>query len=255
MVTHKNQHYVSQHYLRHFSHDDSGLYRYFLKDGTIRRSSIEKTCAHFWFYVGKEISADFEATLSKIEGTHAAIIQEILDTHSLNVVSPRNEDRKKSSLSFLFLCNFILLSATRTKLSKDEGEAAINLAFDLMKQNLPQSREAKELGLTQESIDRVKLRRDTANLEGMVAAMVGPATISDLAIVLLANETDRPFATSDAPVVFYNFLRIDDLSLLGWQCPGLIIFLPLSEKCALWLLLALTAAMQMIAGLLSHLAS
>ena len=133
------------------------------------------------------------------------------------------------------LCNFILLTATRTKLSKYEGEAAINLAFDLKKENLAQTREAKDLGISQESIDRLRLGRNTANLEGMLGAMVGAYLISDLAVVLLDNDTDRPFITSDVPVVFYNFLKIADLSLLGWQSPGLMIFVPLSEEYTLWL--------------------
>jgi hypothetical protein len=234
MTAHKNQHYVPQSYLRHFSQDGTGLYRYFLKDGVIKRSSIEKTCANFWFYAPKGTSADFEATLSGLETQHAAIIQEILDARSLNVVSSKNQE-ETSFTSFLLLCNFILLTETRTKLSKQEGEAAINLAFDLKKQNLAQSKEARELGITQESIDRLKLGRASANLESMLGAMVGAHTISDLGIALLVNKTDRPFITSDAPVVLYNFLKIDNLSMLGWQSPGLMMFVPLSEECALWL--------------------
>lgn len=235
MVTHRNQHYVPQSYLRHFSLDGVGVSRYLLKNGIIERSNIEKTCARFWFYAGKGASDDFEATLSELEAQHAEIMQEIHDTHSLMVVSPKNEDHKTSFANFLLLCNFVLLTATRTKLSKYEGEAAINLAFNLKKENLAQKKEVKELGISQESIDRLRLGRDTANLEGMLGAMVGAYLISDLAVVLLANETDRPLITSDVPVVFYNFLKIADLSMLGWQSPGLMIFVPLSEECTLWL--------------------
>jgi len=90
-------------------------------------------------------------------------------------------------------------------------------------------------GIKPEFIDKLKVSRDTANLEGMLGAMVGPPLISDLAVVMLINETKNPFITSDSPTIFYNFLNLEDQDLLGWQSPGLMIFMPLSEECALWL--------------------
>ena len=235
MTEYKNQHYIPQFYLRHFSSDGVGVYRYSLKNDITERSNIEKTCSSFWFYAPSSIASEIEGVLSPLEAQHAEIVQEILDTRSLGVVSPWSKDPKNSFLKHLHLCNFILLTSTRTKLAKSDAEAIANFVFDSMKPYLKQSEKVRAKGIKPEFIDKLKVSRDTANLEGMLGAMVGPPLISDLAVVMLINETKNPFITSDSPTIFYNFLNLEDQDLLGWQSPGLMIFMPLSEECALWL--------------------
>ena len=119
--------------------------------------------------------------------------------------------------------------------NKKEIHEIINLIFDIMKPGIAQSEEARARGITEEALDRFELRRDTANLESMEKALVDAPLISDLATRLLINETEKPFIASDSPTVFYNFLKLADLSMIGWQSPGLMLFLPLSEEIMLWL--------------------
>jgi hypothetical protein len=133
------------------------------------------------------------------------------------------------------LHNFILLTATRTNAAKKEGETTANIILDMIKPSLAQREEAKARGITQEAIDGCKLVLKTANHYSMRNAMVATPLISDLNMALLVNRTKRPFITSDSPVIFYNFLKFGDLSLVGWQSPGLIIFLPLNGEVTLWL--------------------
>jgi hypothetical protein len=236
MTEYKNQHYIPQFYLRHFSSDGVGVYRYSLKNDITERSNIEKTCSSFWFYAPSSIASEIESVLSPLEAQHAGIIQEILDTRSLGVVSPWSKDPQHSFEKYLRLCNFILLTSTRTKLAKSEAEAVANFVFDSMKPYLKQSEKVRARGITPGFIDGLRVSRDTANLEGMLGAMVGTPLISDLAVAVLINKTKNPFITSDSPTIFYNFLNLEDQDLLGWQSPGLMIFMPLSEECALWLL-------------------
>jgi hypothetical protein len=233
MAEHKKQHYVPKSYLRHFSQDGVGLERYSLSNETPVRSNIENTCVIFWFYAKGKESSEFEQMLSVGEAKHAEIIQEILDTRGLTVVSPNGPQDYLKNL--VCLHNFILLTATRTELAKNETEAAANALLDGLKPVLAQSKEAKARGITLQALDRVKLRRDTAGLEGMMSAMLGAPLISDLAITLLINESGKPFITSDSPVVFYNSLKLGDMIMSNWQAPGLMIFLPLDEEIALWL--------------------
>jgi len=235
MTEYKNQHYVPQFYLRHFSSDGVGVYRYSLKDDITARSNIEKTCSSFWFYAPSSIASEIEGVLSPLEAQHAGIIREILDTRSLTVISPWSKDPQNSFEKYLRLCNFILLTSTRTKLAKSEAEAIANFVFDSMKPYLKQSEKVRARGIAPESIDGLRVSRDTANLEGMLGAMVGTPLISDLAVAVLINKTKNPFITSDSPAIFYNFLNLEDQDLLGWQSPGLMIFMPLGEECALWL--------------------
>lgn len=161
-----------------------------------------------------------------METKHAAIIGEILKKHSFTATSP---------LDRYFLLNFILEMSARTKTAKKEVEAAANAALDLLKLSYAESEEAKEKGIKLENLSGLYVSRKTANVEGMLFAMVGPDLISDLVIVLLINKTNTPFITSDSPVVRYNFLKVKDLRMSDWHSPGLIIFLPLSEEITLCL--------------------
>jgi Protein of unknown function (DUF4238) len=234
MTQHKKQHYVPQFYLRHLSEDGVGLCRYSLADETLERSNIENTFQSFYFHGKGTVGLELEKAMSQLEAKHAPIIQEILDTRSVALISPK--DGQDYSQKRFLLDVFILLTSTRTKLAKKQTEAAANAVLDIRKPIWAQSKEAKAEGITLDALSRVKIRRDTAGLEGMVSAMIGPpSAISDLAVRLLINETDSPFITSDSPSVFYNFLRWGDMIMSGWQAPGLMIFLSLSDDAMLWL--------------------
>jgi len=230
MTQYKNQHFLPQFYLRRFSDDRVGLCRYSLSDEITERSNIERTCARFYFYAGSALAEEWETTFSRLEMKHAEIIQEILDQRNLSMFSAQGANPEDVLQDYLFLCNFILLTAARTELKKKELHEIANWAFDLMKEGIAQSEEAKTRGITKEDLDRLELRRDTANLESIENALLGPILISDLAPVLIINETDNPFITSDSPTILYNFLKLGDLGMLGWQSPGLMLLLPLSEE-------------------------
>jgi hypothetical protein len=233
MTEYKKQHYVPRSYLRHFSQDGVGVCRYSLAKETSERSNIDKTCASFYFYAKGKTRLEFEKAMSQLETKHAEIIQKILDMRNVAFILPKDAEDYFQNLWYLH--NFILLTATRTKLAKEETEEALNAVIDIMKPAFVQSEEAKAKGITREALNNVKLRRDTAGLEGMMHAIKGAAAISDLALTLLINETAKPFITSDSPTVLYNFLKLGDLSTVGWQAPGLMIFLPIDEEITLWL--------------------
>jgi len=137
--------------------------------------------------------------------------------------------REDSQTTRFLLDIFVLLTDRRTKLAKKETEIVANALFDGLKSVWAQSEEARNRGVTLADLRSYTLRRDTAGLEGIINALVPPSTISDLSIKLLINETDRPFITSDSPSIFFNFLRLKELSMRGWQAPGLMIFVPLSD--------------------------
>lgn len=64
---------------------------------------------------------------------------------------------------------------------------------------------------------------------------MGVELIADLYPVLIMNYSKVNFVTSDAPVVLYNYVKIKNHSLLGFQSPGLQIYCPLTEKVLLLL--------------------
>jgi hypothetical protein len=237
MPEHKKQHYVPRFYLRHWSEDGIGLYRYFLANETSERSNIENTCQSFYHHGKGEPGAELEKAISQLEAKQAPLLQEILDARNLAFipVSPLTSPKDSQAFQRWALDVFILLTDRRTKKAKKEIEELANALLDILKPILAQSDEAKARGITPEALRRVRVRRDTANLEGIVSALINPSAISDLAVKLLINETKKPFITSDSPTVFYNTLKLGDMIMTGWQAPGLMIFLPLNKEIALWL--------------------
>jgi len=61
----------------------------------------------------------------------------------------------------------------------------------------------------------------------MISSIFTPALIDDLAVGIIKNDTDMPFIISDSPVIRYYYFDRNS-RVVGLQCPGLIILLPLS---------------------------
>ena len=222
MITlYKNQHYLPQFYLRHFSKDKVGLIRYTIDDRKPERRNVDTTCALFYFYADKKDSATFEKMMSGLEDIYSAIVEKLLKIHDVSALTEKDH---------IYLCNFVLLTATRTESSKKESEMMANAFFNAMKPGLAREPEFIKQGLSKESLDEVHLVKDTANFDGMLIAMLGPYLIADLKIALLINRSKKPFIISDNPVVFYNFLKAGEMGMRGFQSPGLIILLPISEE-------------------------
>lgn len=227
MTEYRSQHYIPKFYLKNFSGDKKGLYRYSLENRTSKRSSLSKACTARDFYGKGQTGAEFEKAMSALESVHAEIIQKIIKERSLANITQEE---------FLYLCNFALLMRTRHKASKKQIELIANLVFDWMKPSLVKSEKAKELGLTLEEFQKFKLARSTANVEAMRVAINGAPLIADLAATLLINKTKRPFFTSDSPAIFANYMSVDRwTNMVGYLSRGLIIFLPLSEGITLCL--------------------
>ena len=227
MTEYRRQHYIPKFYLKNFSEDKKGLFRYSLENRTSERTNISKACAARDFYAKADAAAEFEKTMSALEAEHAKIVRKIVTERSLAVISDEE---------FLHLCNFVLLMKTRNKASKKEIEKMENLLLDWLKPSFAQSEEAKEKGITLEDLKKVRLVRDSANFEAMLIAMKGAPLIADLTATLLINKTKRPFITCDSPVLFTNYVTVDPRrGNVGYLSRGLMIFLPITEDITLWL--------------------
>ena len=95
MTEYRRQHYIPKFYLKNFSEDKRGLFRYSLENRNSERSNISKACAARDFYAKADAAAEFEKTMSALEAEHAKIVRKIVAERSLAVISAEQ---------FLLLC-------------------------------------------------------------------------------------------------------------------------------------------------------
>ena len=226
MAKYKKQHYVPQFYLRHFSDNDKIVYVYNINNKKAFPMNVKNICQKDYFYCD-DSELELEQNLGKIERKQARIIAEVI--RNLNISSISIEDK-------FYLHVFILMQCTRTKASKDLSESFIDTFFDAyIKSPMKESNYLADKGIKPESIDSLKMNVDRPHLMGMFLAMLGADLIRDLKMVLILNQTDRNFITSDAPLCLYNYIKPKNYGMLGFQSPGLLIFCPLNEKVLLLL--------------------
>ncbi len=211
MPENKKQHYVPQFYLRLFSKDRTNIYNYHLNSKKLSRMPIKDICQGSHFY---DNEGEYEKMLSGLEQLQSKIIKRIIENQSLDGI--QTEDYFKILL-------FLLLQQTRTKKTKITMDKIID---DLLNEFIiPFTNRTQE-----KDIGSVKVTVEKSQILAMAPAMMGVELIMDLLPILIVNNTDSDFITSDAPVVLYNYVKTRDCSLLGFQSPGLQIYCPLNEK-------------------------
>lgn len=218
MANNKKQHYVPQFYLRYFSDDSKSVNAYNLKNEKLFLSKIKNICQENYFYVDVEL----EKILGKIEEKQANILQKLLIDFSFYSL----DDKEKS---YLYL--FILMQFSRTKGSAKLIDEVVDLFYhDVVKPILKSNSEMEEKGVTSDFIDKTTLKLDNSHFLLMDTAMRSVELIADLHPIILINETEDFFITSDNFICFYNYLKFKNYGTLGLQSPGLQIYCPLSEK-------------------------
>lgn len=83
-----------------------------------------------------------------------------------------------------------------------------------------------------EGLDRVRIKRNNAIGESVMAGTIGAMLLTDLALLLVQNDSDLPFVASDAPVVAHNrlFEATRSVGTAGYANVGLQLFLPLGPR-------------------------
>lgn len=219
MLEYKKQHCVPQFYLRQFSHDSKMVYVYNIDHKKAFRMNIKNICQEKYFYCE---TPELEQILGKIEEKQDEIIKKIIEKS--NVTFLEAEER-------FYLHLFVLMQYNRTKESKDFVDRYINTVFDeQFKPLMKESDDLIEKGVKPELIDSLKIEVERPHLMAMAPAMMGAELIIDLLPVLILNQTDNNFITSDSPICLYNYINSKNHGMLGFQSLGLQIFCPLNEK-------------------------
>lgn len=218
MTEKKNQHYIPKFYLRNFSYFKNkkqiGVFN--INNKLFIQTAKLKTQGSKNFFYGYD--GVVEDNLANIEGVLSQMINEIIDTRQ---VPKRNSERHIELLSF------VILTDLRNPI-KVEG---FKNQMTEMKKNLlhldPEVDVDKFVpSPTHEEIIRLLLSNS--------AEMINYT--SDLEYKLLINNSDKPFISSDFPIVKYNqFLENANwkLSKSGYGTVGLQIFVPLNSELTL----------------------
>lgn len=222
---HKKQHYVPKFYLKLFSQDGKHLGIYNLKSKESFQVPIKNLCYEKYFYTK---NSEFEKALSLIEQKQAETLHKLVNAQDF--ANFGHED-------FYFIRSFLLLQSSRTKDEKvilnKYGEFFVaNFVKPLMKS----SEDLKRKGLTEDVIDNIKITFPTDHILAMSVALREVELLSDLEPILIMNKSNRNFICSDAPIVLYNYIKIENTNTTGYQFPGLQIFCPLNKNILLLLI-------------------
>lgn len=218
MTKKKNQHYIPKFYLRYFSYlknkKQIGVYniynRLFIQTAKLKTHGSKN---FFYGYDGV-----VEDNLANIEGLLSQTINEIIETRQ---VPKRNSERHFELLSFITLTdlrNPIKVEGFKNQLvGMRENLLKLDPQVDVNKFVPNPTHEEMIKLLLSNSVEMIKY-------------------ISDLEYKLIINKSEKPFISSDFPIVKHNqFLEKANwqLSKSGYGTVGLQIFVPLNSELSL----------------------
>lgn len=212
MPSFKNQHFVPQCYLRPFGNQNSlrakCISLFNLKSQEfITDAPIKNQCSKDYFY-GKDLK--IERYLHKFEGTYSNLLQKILLQPSYVL----NEDDKKCILNFWFV------QYIRTESHIKESLSSFQKFVDDIE--------------IQEHIDSSILNQSETMKIIMKNMGLGFQILNDLTCILIKNNTNLPFITSDNPAILTNryYFKKDLLKYFsfGLNSMGTLLILPISPE-------------------------
>ncbi len=212
----KNQHFVPRFYLKQFSVNGNGKeislynkkYEKFVLSASLYNQASGK------FYYGED--GLLEDDLAKSESIFAKVIQQIIKTETLP---------KHGSYEHRQILHFAVMTEYRNPVKKKEMEQLTDIMSEYMKQhaNFPEKYRTENYS--------IKLRDPVAT--ALMNHHKNVLMISDLHIKLFINITNRPFITSDNPIVQYNQFLEQKTKLptnTGYGIKGIQIFIPISPR-------------------------
>lgn len=218
----KKQHFLPQFYMRNFGiwntsnhQNEAKLIGLFNKRNKrlVFNASIKDQAFKKYYY---DNDGEVEKVLSLMEGNAAPLIKRIIAENKL----PANNQEISSLLTFIALTHYRNPIQASTILTQQEDLKSL-VDEAVKKENGRLATDITPLPLKNVILFLLSLTLDTKKM------------LSDLAVRLVINETDRPFITSDNPVILYNQLtelKKWHFSGYGIVSKGLQIFFPLSPK-------------------------
>lgn len=210
MPQNKRQHYIPQFYMKGFSPDTKNIHIFNIFNSKMFYGPIKTACAESYFF-SKE--ADVEKALAALEGKTS----EIFDDIKSNVRFPTSAE------DYVLLLASMLDQRGRTAAARDSVKRHTQHMSDIITEGL--------------GVTGYKIVWKGDHMYSMLGHMAAAPLIADLKPMLLINQTDTEFITSDHPVIFHNpkFNHLKNQGVCGFASRGLQIFWPITPSICLFL--------------------
>lgn len=235
------QHYVPQFYLKLFSKNEKiiNVYDKISSKNLPVNTSIESIAQSKFFYdipedIANQTNVDpqlFEKIFSKIESESNYVIKDILNRLKNNAFKNFNSYEKSTLLEFIFF-QYIRTKQTREEFSNIENVFE-TLFYSLLEKNFPLEQYPKELYPTRK-IDAEDIKK--YHLLYLFDFFTNPEIkliknrLKEYICIILENNTDKDFITSDSPVIIFPHINKNSLNTVGLLEDGVEIIFPLSSK-------------------------
>lgn len=235
----KTQHYVPRSYLRYFTRNRKRLFVFDKRDRRKFETGVDSIAAEKYFYdlPGESEQALEHALANLVDGNYSRWADDVLNTINSG---KRINYKQKENLAF-----FIALQALRTRWLRNATIGVLNQIKEVFSHLSRKHEQEQGIQLRPDASLSALLSTDkegTAKLD-QIASLKNPDTVRNTVGILLdhiwivgINKTDRPFYTSDNPVVRWAHKSHPVKSHSGLRSEGIEIAFPLTPKCILALL-------------------
>jgi hypothetical protein len=216
MVEYKNQHFVPEFFLKFFSTDDEHVWTFNLDGEHEFEESVSNVCSRNYFY-SREHNKEVEQTNSRIEGRQSKALTDLHDG--------RRYDALKEDHQF-WVRQFVTFQLERTRSMKDRHGDNIREFVDQLEDWGLVDPDEEEVG------EAVRSSAQDALIGLMDESWEMEVYLRDLEVVVLVNESDSEFVTSDDPIFLHNSYS-NAMGSIGLRRVGLEIYLPISRQLTL----------------------
>jgi len=216
----KLQHYVPQSYLRHFAAENGKTPKIWCFDKFTRqafKTNVRNIAAEKHFYHPQnDQEQPVEDLLARVETEFAQARRRLLQLTDGQTLA--DQDRAIVAL-------FLAAQMVRTREHRAQLEQVNEIMRDFLMSN-PTEELQRLYGVY--NADTIRQQQVDNLLTDFVPTL--GEIILKMKWLLLFNETDQPFWTSDNPIALFNPVNLGVRGNLGLKCDGIQAFLPLSPS-------------------------
>jgi hypothetical protein len=225
----KTQHFVPRFYLKNFTNSDNKIFVYDKTTDKVFKTVVENVACENYFYDSDRLKTEFqeeqflEKFYSSIESEFAPFYLDFITKVESKEKDKITEEDKKA------FANFLVLQIDRTK---EHREMSIQ-SYSVMKEQLIEKGFTKQqlidFGFDKENPDPKDLHIESILLGDKVRDTLAEILENHIWI-LLENNTNQPFFTSDNPVAKIANIIDEYISYDGYASEGIEIIFPLNSK-------------------------